>query len=81
MEDISNEVRKKGYSLFKDKKVVKEIETDKRIHFRVVGETDTHSVIFDKEKDSWFCDCKWSSLKKGICSHVYAAKLKEKSKG
>jgi len=78
MENISNEVRKKGYSLFKDNKVVKEIETDKRIHFKVVGETDTHSVIFDKEKDAWFCDCEWGSLNKGICSHVYAAKLKSR---
>jgi len=78
MENISNEVRNKGYSLFKDNKVVKEIETDKRIHFKVIGETDTHSVIWDKEKDSWFCDCKWGSLKKGICSHVYAAKLKSR---
>jgi len=77
---ISDEVRKKSYLLFKEGKVRKEVETDKRIHFRVEGETDTHSVIFDKEKNSWFCDCRWSSLKGSICSHILAAKLKEESK-
>lgn len=78
MEDISREVRKKGYLLFKKGKVKKELETDKRIHFRVIGETDIHSVIFDKERNEFSCDCKWSSLKQTICSHVYAVKLKKK---
>jgi hypothetical protein len=78
MEKISREVRKKGFLFFKQGKVTKEVETDKRIHFKVQGETETHSVIFDKEKNEWICDCKFSSLKKGICSHVYACQLKEK---
>jgi uncharacterized Zn finger protein len=75
---ISEEVRKKGFLLFKQGKVKKEIETDKRIHFRVQGETSTYSVIFDKEKNEFICDCKFGSLKNGICSHAYACKLKEK---
>jgi len=32
-----------------------------------------HSVIYFSEKkfpDSWLCDCKWSSLKKGLCKHI-----------
>lgn len=75
MGKVSKEVKIKGYMLFNEGKVRKEVETDKRIHFKVQGETETHSVIFYKEKDEFICDCKWSSLKKGICSHVYAIKL------
>ena len=79
MEDkISTEVSNKGELLFRDGKVKRELETDKRIHFSVEGETETHSVIYDKKKDSWSCDCKWSSLKRSICSHIVAAKLKSK---
>ena len=74
---LSREIRKKGYFLFSKGKVIKELETDKRIHFKVLSK-DIHSVIFDKEKNIWQCDCKFSSLKEGICSHVYAAMLKEK---
>lgn len=76
--DISNEVKMKGEVLFRDGKIKKELETDKRIHFKVEGKTEIHSVIFDKEKDSWFCDCRWGSLKGGTCSHIFAAKLKSK---
>ena len=76
--DISNEVKMKGEVLFRDGKIEKELETDKRIHFKVEGETETHSVIFDKEKNSWFCDCRWGSLKNSTCSHIFAAKLKSK---
>jgi len=76
---LSTEIRKKGYLLFREGKVEKELETDKRIHFKVLSK-DIHSVIFDKEKNMWECDCKFSSLKEGICSHVYAAMLKERSK-
>lgn len=80
MEKISREVRKKGFLFFKQGKVKKEVETDKRIHFKVLGRTAVHSVIFDKEKNEYSCDCKFSSLKKGICSHAYACQLKEKEK-
>jgi hypothetical protein len=80
MEKVSREVREKGYSLFKQGKVTKEVETNKRIHFKVQGETAVHSIIFDKEKKEFSCDCKFSSLKKGICSHVYACQLRENEK-
>jgi hypothetical protein len=47
----------------------------------VEGDSETHSVIFDKEKNEFICDCKFSTLKEGMCSHVYAAKLiKEKTR-
>jgi len=35
----------------------------------------THSVIYFSERefpDSWNCDCKWSSLKRSMCKHIFA---------
>lgn len=74
---VSKEVRRKGYLLFKKGKVKKVLETDRRIHFRVEGETDTHSVIFDKEKKEFSCDCPFFTLHQKICSHIVACKLFE----
>jgi len=76
MEDkTSAETRKKGYMLFKEGKVKKELETDKRIHFKVIGETDIHSVIFDKEKNEFSCDCKYSTLRQKECSHIIGSRF------
>lgn len=75
---VSKEVRRKGYLLFKKGAVKKVLETQKRIHFKVKGKTDVYSVIFDKEKGKFLCDCPWFSLKEKTCSHIYAVKLKEK---
>lgn len=72
--EISEEVKSKAENLLKEGKVKKEIETEKRIHFKVIGETETHSVIFEKEKGKWECDCAYSTLKEGICSHIVASK-------
>lgn len=72
MGDISREIEEKGLQLFKEGKAIKEVETDKRIHFRVMGETENHSVIFDKERNKWKCDCSWNTLKKKECSHILA---------
>jgi len=75
MGKVSKDVKEKGALLLREGKVKKEIETDKRIHFKVQGETEEHSVIFDKAKGELICDCKWSSLKKGVCSHAYCVML------
>ena len=76
MEDkTSTETLKKGQMLFEQGKVKKELETDKRIHLKVQGETDTHSVIIDKEKNKFNCDCKYFTLKGKDCSHILAAKF------
>lgn len=75
MNEISKEVKKKAQLLLKEGRVKKELETDKRIHFKVLGETEEHSVIYDKEKGDWNCDCKFFSLKQKECSHILAAKL------
>jgi hypothetical protein len=75
MEKASKDVKEKGALLFREGKMKKEIETDKRIHFKVEGETEEHSVIYDKASEELICDCKWSSLKKGVCSHIYCVRL------
>ncbi len=71
----------KGRQLFEGGRVTKEIDTEKRAHYKVIGETEVHSVIFDKENGEWQCDCKWSTLQKKECSHIFAAKLLEEKKG
>lgn len=75
MNEISEEVRKKAQLLVKEGRVKKELETDKRIHFKVKGETEEHSVIYDKEKDEYSCDCKYFSLKQKECSHILGCKI------
>jgi hypothetical protein len=77
---ISKEVETKAKNLVKEGKVKKEIETEKRIHFKVQGETEVHSVIFNKEKNEWECDCPFSTLKEKECSHIVACKLFLKNK-
>jgi uncharacterized Zn finger protein len=80
MEKVSKKIERKGYWLLKQGKVKKELETDKRIHFLVLGESKDHSVIFEKEKNEFRCDCEYFSLHFKPCSHVYACKLFLKSK-
>ncbi|HLC39264.1 MAG TPA: SWIM zinc finger family protein [archaeon] len=65
----------KAEKLLLEKKVKKEVETDKRAHFSVEGETSRHSVIFDKAKNRWSCDCSYNTLQGKICSHIVASKM------
>jgi hypothetical protein len=73
--NVSKEVREKALRILKEGKVKKDIETDKRIHFQVQGETEVHSVIYDKIKNEWNCDCMYLTLREKTCSHILAAKL------
>jgi len=75
MKRTSWRTRRKGYWLFKQGKVKKEIETDKRIHFTVDTDSKNHSVIYDKIKGDWSCDCSYYSLKFKDCSHIIACRL------
>lgn len=77
-EEASKEIREKGMRLFRTGCVKKELDTDRRTYFSVRGETETHSVIFDKTRNEWSCDCKFSSMKNRECSHIYACKLSSK---
>jgi len=72
---VSWKTRRKGYWLFKNGKVLKEIETEKRIHFTILNESENHQVIYDKEKNSWSCDCQFFALKFNECSHIIACQL------
>jgi hypothetical protein len=71
---VSELVKQKSKNFVENGKVVKEFETQQRIHFIVFSKTQ-HSVIFDKEKKEWSCDCQFFSLKQRECSHILACKL------
>lgn len=75
MEEISARIRAKAEKLLQEGKVKKELETAKRIHFSVVGTDENHSVIFDKTKNEFTCDCKYSSLYKRPCSHIVSVQI------
>jgi len=75
MENVSNEIKAKGEILLRDGKVKKEMETERRIYFEVSGESDTHSVIFDKNNNSWNCDCRYFALNQRECSHILSSQL------
>ncbi|MEM5878676.1 MAG: hypothetical protein QXF12_07420 [Candidatus Aenigmatarchaeota archaeon] len=75
MSELSWRTKRKGFWIFKDGKVVKDVENDKRCYFIVKSEEKDHSVIFDKTKKTFTCDCEFFSLKLKDCSHIYAVKL------
>ena len=74
MVDLSWRTKRKGFWLFKQSKVRKDVKTNKRVYFIVSGDRQ-HSVIFDKLKKTYTCDCEYFSLKLKDCSHIYAVKL------
>ena len=63
----------KAEKLVQENKVKREVENEKRAHFAVEGETEVHSVIFDKLKNEWTCDCSYNTLKGKTCSHIMAS--------
>lgn len=73
----SYEIMRKGKNLAESGKVSKDLDTERRIYFTVEGETQKHSVIFEKEKKEFKCDCKFNSLHNRKCSHVLACMIKE----
>lgn len=77
MEKLSNEIIQKGKALFGLGKVSKDMDTEKRTYFTVEGESERHSVIFEKGKKEFKCDCRYNSLHHKGCSHAYACMLKE----
>ncbi len=82
MEKISKRTERKGYWFFKEGKVTKDIETEKRIHFVVKSNKKDHFVIFDKIKNDFSCDCEFYALHLKPCSHILASQmcLKDKNK-
>jgi len=74
MEKLSGEIKGKALKLLKENKIKKELETEKHVHFKVQGKSDVYSVIFDKEKNKWECECRYWSLTQKDCSHIIACK-------
>jgi len=72
---VSEEVKRKAKQLFEEGKIIKDLETGKRIHFKVMGTEDMHSVIFDKKNKEFICDCPYFTLKRRYCSHIEAARV------
>jgi hypothetical protein len=72
---VSEAVKRKAKELYAEGKIIKDLETEKRIHFKVMGTKDMHSVIFKKDEKEWECDCKYSTLKGKECSHILACKF------
>ncbi len=72
---VSKKTERKGYWLYKQGKVKKDLETDKRIHFIVQSNEKEHFVIFDKLKQKFSCDCDFFSLHFKTCSHIIASKF------
>jgi hypothetical protein len=68
------EIEKKARKLFREGRVRLDFESEKRIYFTVYSR-DVHSVIYDKEKNDFKCDCKYFSVKQRECSHIKACKL------
>jgi len=79
---VSTKTERKGYWLFKNGNVIKDLETDKRVHFVVNSKDRDHFVIFDKKKKKFSCDCEYFSLHLKPCSHIVASEflMKEKDK-
>ena len=75
MMSISETLREKSRKLLKNGKVRKDMDSEKRLFFTVDGESESYSVIFDRDKGIWSCECKYSSMKNKECSHIHACKL------
>ena len=68
------EIERKARKIFRERRVRLDFESEKRIYFTVYSR-EVHSVIFDKEKNEFKCDCRYFSVKQKECSHIKACKL------
>jgi hypothetical protein len=71
---VLKEIEKKARKLFREGRVRLDFESEKRIYFTVYSR-EVHSVIFDKERNEFKCDCKYFSVKQRECSHIKSCKL------
>jgi hypothetical protein len=69
---VSSIIVGKAEKLIQEGKVKKEVETENRMHFTVEGTSEVHSIMFDKTKEKWSCDCSYNTLKGRVCSHIVA---------
>ncbi len=73
--DVSQSILEKGKKLVEEKRVMKDVDSEKRIHFKVLGDTEEHIVIYDKNKNTYECDCSFNTLKYKECSHIVGCKI------
>jgi len=66
---------KKAKKLVREGRVKIDLISRARIYFQVEGESEVHSVILDRERNRWSCDCAYFALKEKECSHILAAKI------
>ena len=71
---VIKEIYKKAKRLVKENRVRFDFETFKRIYFTVYSR-EVHSVIYEKSKKNFICDCKYFSVKQKECSHIIACKI------
>ncbi|HLC59028.1 MAG TPA: hypothetical protein VJH34_00715 [archaeon] len=72
---ISRNIIKKAKELVESNRVTRDAEGYKRIHFKVIGDSEEHIVIYNKEKKTYECECSWATLKHRICSHALASMM------
>ncbi len=75
MAGVSKSILEKGRKLVEEGRVSKDVDSDRRTHFNVAGDTEEHIVIYDKVKGTWDCDCNFSTLKHKSCSHIVGCKI------
>lgn len=75
MESVSRAILAKGRKLVEEGRISRDVESERRVHFRVAGDTEEHIVIYDKAKKSYDCDCNFSTLKHKACSHIVGCKI------
>ncbi len=68
------EVERKARRILREGRVRLDFKSEKRIYFTVYSR-EVHSVIFDRERNEFNCDCKYFSVKQKECSHIIACKL------
>ena len=77
--EVTDKFQDKVTRLFKEDKIKIEKETFSKIFFRVVGDTDTYLVIYNKNNELWSCHCLsksfWRINKPEHCTHIETSKL------
>ncbi len=79
MREPSAKIIEKARELVSQNRVIKDVDSEKRIHFKVLGDTEEHIVTYNKLKDIYDCDCSFFTLRHKTCSHITACILHTKT--
>lgn len=65
---------KKAKRLLDEERVILTLKSPDIVAFKVIGDTDTHTVLYRDGK--WMCDCEFNSLYPMYpCSHILACQM------